>query len=302
MRRLPPLNFLRAFEAVARNRSFTLAAEELCLTQAAVSQQIKSLEQSLGAQLISRESRKLVLTKAGDILLPVVQNALHRISDAADEIHALKDSRQLRVNVSRFLLTHWLELRLKGFALLHPDVDVSARYFYQALNVDAFVRDEVDLVLCWGRPPWPGLGSDLLFRLQVTPVCSPELAKSRSVANLSEDLRDLTLLRTYYDWWPEWTSSTGASVDLDRGQYIYDFDALISAVLEGRGVAMLPLSVGVSNHIDAGRLIRLSPHSVETKDGYYVVSSTHTIPRAWVTSFREWILSESACERENPIR
>lgn len=293
----PPhhLHFLRAFEAVARNRSFTRAAEELCISQAAVSQQIKSLEHSLGTDLIIRANRRLILTRAGEILLPAVQSAIHRISDALDEVRALKMNPQIRMKVSQFLLTHWLEPRLHDFARLHPNIDLRVSHFYQSLNAEAFARDEVDLVLCWGEAPWPGLTSDMLFTLELTPVCSPAILQAKQTEVVT-DFSNYTLLRSYYDWWADWAKATGASIDLDGGQYIYDSDALIQAALDGIGVALVPLSLGTVEHLRSGRLVRMSNFSIETKEAYHVVSSTEALRRTWVASFREWLLSECAIE------
>lgn len=149
--------------------------------------------------------------------------------------------------------------------------------------------------MCWGEAPWPGLTSDKLFTLELTPVCSPAILPLSQARNVS-DFSGYTLLRSYYDWWADWAKATGARVDLEGGQYIYDTDALIQAAVEGVGVALVPISLGTVEHLRTGRLVRMSSITIETKAAYYIVSSTEALRRTWVGSFREWLLSECATD------
>ncbi|MGE0119034.1 MAG: LysR substrate-binding domain-containing protein [Dongiaceae bacterium] len=296
MNRLP-LHLIRAFEAVARNRSFTRAAEELCITQAAVSQQIKLLEESIGVDLFDRASRKIALTRSGEILLPAVRNALHSLSDATAQIKALQSNRQISIKVSPFLLRHWLGSRLHRFESAHPAVDVRVRHFYQSLSPEAFARDGVDLVVAWGEGSWPGLISEMLFRLELTLVCSPSVLRPSAESSEPVNLGQYTLLRSFYDWWDDWSKATGTKLDLQSQRYVYDTNQLIEAALDGHGIALVPVSLGVAEHLASGRLVRASDVTIETNEAYYVVSSGEALRRPGVTHFREWLLEESMLER-----
>lgn len=294
--RSPSLNFLRTFEAVARNRSFTQAAEELCITQAAVSQQVRLLEKSLGAELFNRAHRRPTLTHAGEILLPAVSSALQQVASATEEIHALHANREVRLNLSRFFLAHWLEARLDGFVKAHPELDLAIRHFYQSLTPEAFARDEVDLAVIWGRGSWPGLVSALLFHLDLTPVCSPSILRAPGPAAM-QDLRRYTLLRSYHDWWSDWAQHTRLDLNHQASEYIADYDELVQAALDGRGVALVAVSLGIAQYLHSGHLIKVSDITIPTQEGYHVVGPAEAMRRPAVSSFRDWLVASALSER-----
>src|SRR6185295_873404 len=173
LRRLPPLNALKTFEAAARSESFTRAAEELSVTQAAVSQQIKALERTLGLKLFIRERQRLAMTEAGRDYLVVVRDALDRIAIGTDRLVERQSSGVLTVSASPDFAAKWLVHRLGRFAEAHPDIDL--RVSATMHHVD-FAREEVDLAIRHGDGNWPGLNVVRLCSEQLFPVCSPKLA------------------------------------------------------------------------------------------------------------------------------
>jgi LysR family transcriptional regulator, glycine cleavage system transcriptional activator len=294
-RRLPPVQLLYAFEAVAQTLSFTRAAEELCVTQAAISQQIKALETHLGVPLFTR-GRKPTLTPAGELFLPAVRDGLQRIADAADQIHALSGTRALRVRVSPFLWARWLSPRLRNFSQHHPGIQVRIHHFYQSLSPATFAREEIDVALVWGDGSWQGLVSKPLFNLDLSPMCSPRMLAGAAELDGPVDLRRCTLLRSAYDWWNDWVRETRTALELEEAPFIYDFDELIQAAIDGHGVALLPIRL-VEQHMADGRLVRVSDFSIHTKDAYHVVSSAEGMRRLPVMSFWDWLLAEALADR-----
>jgi LysR family transcriptional regulator, glycine cleavage system transcriptional activator len=294
-RRLPPVQLLYAFEAVAEALSFTRAAEELRLTQAAISQQIKALEARLGVALFTR-GRKPALTPAGELFLPAVREGLQRIADAADQLHALSDPRALRVRVSSFLWARWLSPRLRSFNQFHPGIQVRVHHFYQSLSPAAFAREEIDVAVVWGDGSWHGLVSKPLFNLDLSPMCSPRLLGGAKALDGPVDLRRYTLLRSFYDWWNDWVRETHTVLELEEAPFIFDFNDLIQAAIDGHGVALLPVNL-VDQHVADGRLVRVSDLTIHTKDAYHIVSSPEGMQRLPVMSFWDWLLAESLADR-----
>src|SRR3954465_8898354 len=192
LRRLPPLNALKAFEAAARSESLTRAAEELCVTQGAVSQQVKGLEVTLGIKLFFRERQRLVITEAGREYLAVVRDALDRIAVGTDRLVQRRTSGVLTVSTSPDFAAKWLVHRLGRFAEAHPDIDL--RVSATMHHVD-FVREDVDLAIRHGDGNWAGLSVVRLCSEQLFPVCSPKLASGRNRITTASDLLKFPLLR-----------------------------------------------------------------------------------------------------------
>src|SRR3954467_15998308 len=177
LRRLPPLNSLKAFEAAARSESFTRAAEELCVTQGAVSQQVKALEATLGLKLFARERQRLAITDAGRDYLAVVRDALDRIAVGTERLVQRQRSGALSISTSPDFAAKWLVHRLGRFAEAHPDIDL--RVSATLHHVD-FAREEVDLAVRHGDGKWPGLDFARLCAEQLFAVCSPKLVSGRN--------------------------------------------------------------------------------------------------------------------------
>ena len=191
-RRLPPLNALKAFEAAARNESFTRAADELCVTQGAVSQQVKALEVSLGVTLFDRERQRLVITPAGREYLAVVRDALDRIAMGTERLLQNRGSGVLTVSTSPDFAAKWLVHRLGRFVESHPEIDL--RVSATMHHVD-FVREDVDVAIRHGDGKWPGLDAVRLCSEQLFPVCSPKLLSGRHRIGRAADLLKFPLLR-----------------------------------------------------------------------------------------------------------
>ena len=170
----PSLNFLHTFESVARHLSFTNAAKELFVTQAAVSHQIKALEEHLGVKLFHREKRKVFLSEEGQKLLPSVVSGLHGIADSLENIRNYDAEDTLVVGVGSSFSANWLVHRLGAFYQKYPEVNLHLKI---SNNDPDFATDGTDLAVVWGKGDWPGLLCDKLMVVEFSPVCSPELLK-----------------------------------------------------------------------------------------------------------------------------
>jgi len=292
-RRLPPLNAVRAFEAAARHLSVTRAARELNVTQAAVSHQIKALEDRLGLPLFRRINRGLQLTPAGQTLLPPVREALDRIADA---IGLLTNSREgvstLTVSTLPSFASKWLVLRLGRFRGEHPELDVR---LYTSHELVDFTREDVDVAIRLGRPPWPGIRADLLMTEDIFPVCSPGLLQGPVPLKQPSDLKHHLLLHDdYMVTWAMWLAAAGVrGIDAERGPRFTDSSILIQAVVDGQGVA-LARQVLVADDLAQGRLVRLFDVKLPGNYAYYVAAPPANFSRPAVAAFHQWLKQEVA--------
>ena len=262
-RRLPPLNSLRAFEAAARYLSFTKAAEELHVTAAAVSQQVKILEEYFNVLLFRRLTRALMLTDAGQSVLPVLQEGFDKLAEADRLLRNRQDERVLTVSVPPSFGAKWLVPRLDRFRQAHPEYDV--RIDATDVKVD-FRQDNTDIALRYGRGNYKGLIAERLLSEFVIPVCSPDLQQGEHPLKKPDDLRYHTLL--HVEWkmeneaapnWRMWLRAAGIEdIDSDRGPRFSLETMAVQAASEGQGVA-LASSALVSDDIAAGRLVRPFP-------------------------------------------
>src|SRR4051812_46326534 len=197
--RLPPLNALKAFEAAARHESFTRAAEELCVTQGAVSHQVKALESELAVKLFNRERRRLIITEAGRDYLAVVRDALDRIAIGTERLLQRQNAGVLTVSTSPDFAAKWLVHRLGHFAEAHPEIDL--RVSATLHHVD-FAREEVDLAVRHGDGNWPGLDTVRLSSEQLFAVCSPKLLTGRRRIGKPSDIVNYPLIHldSRTDW------------------------------------------------------------------------------------------------------
>src|SRR5262245_23217906 len=215
-RRLPALNALKAFEAAARHESFTRAAEELCVTQGAVSHQVKALEQELGIKLFNRERQRLVMTGSGREYLAVVRDALDRIALGTERLLQRRSSGALTISTSPDFAAKWLVHRLGRFAEACPDIDL--RVSATMHHVD-FAREDVDLAVRHGDGSWTGLHVERLCAEQLFPVCSPRLAAARQRLSKPADVLRFPLLHLESSKeWSRWLDAAGvADVAQARG-------------------------------------------------------------------------------------
>jgi LysR family glycine cleavage system transcriptional activator len=306
MRRLPPLNGLRAFESAARQLSFAKAAEELNVTPAAISHQIKGLEDVLGVKLFRRAKRAVWLTEAGQAVLPELREGFDRLANAMDRLRGLDESGIVTVSTPPSFTGRWLVPRLDRFRGLHPEIDVRVDATHEVID---FARDDVDLAVRYGSGKYPGLWSELLLCDEKFPVCSPALLDGPKPLRVPADLRHHTLLHeegwtrdeTDADW-RMWLLAAGIDdVDPTRGPRFSSADLVTQAAVDGQGVA-LGRSVVVSNDLAAGRLARPFAQSSPVAFAYHIVCPETAVERPKVAAFRHWLQAEAARYRtENEV-
>jgi LysR family glycine cleavage system transcriptional activator len=296
-RRLPPLNALRAFEAAARHLSFTKAAEELGVTQAAVSHQVKGLEQSLAIRLFRRLNRTLVLTDAGRVYLPPLTRALDIMETATRDLQSRDARGPLKVSTLSSFATKWLLPRLPRFRAQHPEIDV----LVSARNdpVD-FEREDIDIGIRFGPGIYPGLHSELLLRDSKFPVCSPALLNGDRPLAVPADLKHHTLLQDAVlggmsdIGWPEWLKIAGVDdVDGTRGPGFDDSSMVLGAAIAAQGVALTRASLA-RDDIAAGLLVKPFGPEVASQYSTYIVCRPDSAEQPKNQAFREWLLSEAA--------
>ncbi len=291
LRRLPPLNALKAFEAAARSESFTRAAEELGVTQGAVSHQVKALEATLGIKLFNRERQRLVITEAGREYLSVVRDAFDRIAVGTERLVQRQSSGILTVSTSPDFAAKWLVHRLGRFAESHPEIDL--RVSATADHVD-FAREDVDLAVRHGDGNWAGLHVVRLCPEQLFPVCSPKLVSRRKRITTASDLLKFPLLRLN-DWktWTRWFEAAGVTDPVAHGPILNRASMLIDAALDGQGVALARTALAAWDIIN-GRLVRPIDVSLRMSKTYWIVcpNVTSSVPK--IATFRNWLLAEAA--------
>ena len=299
-RRLPPLNALRAFEAAARHLSLSRAADELSVTPAAVSHQIRTLEDHLGVPLFRRDGRSLLLTDAGQACLPGIREGFERLSSAIDEIDSLGMAGVLTVSVAPSFAAKWLVPRLDRFLETMPGADVRIDVSSGPLD---FEREDVDVAIRFGDGVHPGLQVDKLFHEMVFPVCSPELLKGAKPLREPRDLLQFTLI--HLDWeaqgavWPNWRMWMQAAGVKDfndtRGLHFSQTSLALQAALDGHGVALGETTLA-AHDIASGRLVKPFELSLRSpaQFGYHLITRRDSSDRPMTKAFRNWILVEAA--------
>lgn len=291
-RQIPPLNALRAFEAVARHLSFTGAADELGVTQGAVSQQVKKLEAHLGLLMFRRVHQGLLLTDAGQTYLPVVRDAFDGLALGTRNLRARERGGVLTVSVSAGFATKWLVPRSHRFYERHPEIDLRISTSQEHIN---FARGDADLAIRHGEGIWPDLDAVCLMAENVFPVCSPALAEEPGGLKAPIDLRHHTLLRSWRpDYWPRWFAAAGApgAVDTTRGPAFNDHSNAIQAAIDGQGVALGRTAL-VGDDLLAGRLVRPFERVIPADIAYWIVCPKGTAGRPKIVAFRDWLLAEA---------
>jgi LysR family glycine cleavage system transcriptional activator len=293
-RRLPSLNALRAFEAAARHESFTQAAQELCVTQGAVSHQVKALEAELGLRLFQRERQRLVITEAGRSYLEVVRDAFDRVAAGTERLLQRQNAGVLTVSTSPNFAGKWLVHRLGRFAEAHPGIDL--RVSASLHHID-FAREEVDLAVRHGDGRWPGLDVTRLCSEALFPVCSPTLLRGRGKRALRSpaDLRHHVLLHLdeRRDW-AKWLDAAGvAGADMTRGPVFNQASMAIDAAIDGQGVALARTALAVWDLL-AGRLARPFRLELPVPYAYWIVCPKVNADLPKIALFRDWLVSEAA--------
>ncbi len=296
--RLPPLNALRAFESTARHLSIKKAAEELFVTPAAVSQQIKMLENYLETQLFERKIRSISLTEDGSKLFPYAEEGFSKLEEGIRQIRRTMESNELVVSVSPTFAAKWLLPRLGIFNKAYPQyrlrIDASD-------NLVSFRNDGVDVALRYGQGNYPGVHCECLMEEVVVPVCSPTLADENHPLNKPDDLRHHVLLRNSWQigqenapCWGMWLRAAGVcNVDPDAGHNFSTEFLAVQAAIEGQGVALTAKAL-VDRDIRAGRLIFPfdETHAQPAKFCYFLVCPEAHLRYKKVQAFRDWIFEE----------
>ncbi|MEX3011443.1 transcriptional regulator GcvA [Hoeflea sp. TYP-13] len=291
-RRLPPLNWLRAFEASARHLSFTSAAEELNLTQAAVSKQVKLLEQYLREPLFYRKPRSLVLTKVGAAYLPKVNDSFMRLAEGTEEVFGHRRSGLLTVRATVSFAVTWLGPRLHRYYERHPDHPV--RIVSSVWN-DEFDRESFDLDIRYGTGNWPGFHCDRLTWGELTPLCSPRLLEGKNKLQDPEDLRHHNLLQVlgYEDGWTTWLKAAGVeNINAGQGQQ-FDSSLMAFAVAESGAGVVLGRSAMVGDMLASGRLVKPFELSVPVEEAIYLIFPMDGTGHPDSELFRTWLLEEA---------
>ena len=287
-RRLPQLNALKAFEAAARHESFTRAAEELCVTQGAVSHHVKALEAELGLKLFNRERQRLIITNAGRDYLTVVRDALDRIAMGTERLLQRQSSGALTVSTSPDFAAKWLVHRLGRFAEAHPGIDL--RVSATMHHVD-FMREDVDIAVRHGDGHWLGLHATRLCAERLFAVCSPKLAAK--LARPADVLKVPLLHLDDGHAWSAWFDAAGVSSESAiQGPALNRASMLIDAAVDGQGIALARTALAAWDLIN-GRLVTPFPVALPLTKSYWIVCPEATANLPKLTTFRGWLLADA---------
>ncbi len=302
-RRIYPLNALRAFEASARQLSFVKAAEELSVTPAAISQQVKRLEEYLGLPLFRRRSQGLLLAEAGQMLSTDLRDVFLRMDKAIEQVVDSDSRRSLTITVAPTFAVMWLIPRLPKFYTLHPDIDVRIS---TSLNLVDFKRDDFDAAIRLGSGQWFGLETIKLFDESVTPMCSPRLLEGPDAIRIPDDLQKHALIHNHsmdYDpdapTWSTWLDAAGASrVDASRGIHFSLPDHGLQASMDGSGV-VLGWKFLSAKDLAAGRVVAPFELSLPLGSSFYLTYPEAHRRRTNIAVFRDWLMQELYEERKS---
>ncbi len=286
-RRLPPLNSLKVFEAAARHLSFTRAAEELFVTQAAVSHQIKALEEYLGLKLFRRRNRSLLLTEEGQAYFLDIKDIFSSLAEATDKLLERSEKGALTISLPPSFAIQWLVPRLADFNEQQPDIDVRIK----AVDMEeGSLTDDVDVAIYYGRGHWPGLRADKLYQEFLIPLCSPSLMLGSKPLNSLDDLRFHTLLHdtSRKDWKQFAKENAIEGVNLNHGPIFSHSTMVLQAAIHGQGIA-LGNNVLAQPEMDAGRLISPFDEVLMTKNAFYVVCHEKQADMASSTPFADLV-------------
>lgn len=301
--RLPPLNALRAFEASARLRSFSQAADELNVTPAAISHQIKGLEEFLGAKLFHRANRTLMLTQEGQTLLPGIRRGFSAFREAMEAFGLYDETGLLNVAVTPSFAAKWLVPRLETFNRAYPEIDIRMT---TSMGLIDYERDGIEIGVRYGSGDYPGLVVEPLLSHDVLPVCSPRLLQGDRKLSRPEDLANFTLLHDdghlhveMFPDWPMWLRAAGVTnVDVSHGLRFDNAISAQNAAIEGLGVALGRTTL-ISDDLAAGRLVCPFDFSLHSDFAYWIVYPEIRIKRPKVAAFRNWLKAEALRYQES---
>ena len=289
--RLPSLPALRVFESAARLLSFTRAAAELHVTQAAVSHQIRSLEEQLGQPLFKRSTRRLELTPAGQRLLPAATSAFTTLERAIADLRRSKAI--LTVTISPFVGARWLAPRLGRFATQHPEIEISIRHTNAVLDLGT---EGIDVAIRTGRGRWPGLATEFFAPLVLMAVATPAYVTRLQLTERAHIAQATLLHDGDREEWAEWLTIAGLDPGIAaRGPVIDDEHVLLAAALDSQGIALAMPNL-VAQELQKGQLIPVFDLTMRDGWGYYLACLPEMIDVPKVAAFRNFILQEAAAE------
>lgn len=290
----PSLSELHAFATAARLGSFSQAADDLHVTQGAISRAIARLEEHLGIPLFTREGRRSVLTRAGADYLEAVGPSIATIESATLAVRTRRSPRQLRLSVPPTLFSHWLIPRLPDFSARHPGIGLS---FAPYRRDDALTAPDIDAWIRVGQTDWPtGITADYLVGRELVPICRPADVQGAQAIRTPADLllRPLLFHTNYPDNWERWFAAVGCP---HRPlQPAADFDQvalLVQAVIAGLGMAVVQRAL-VEPELAAGRIALAMPHTVTLDRGYHLCVPANRAPSPALGSLRAWLLAQAA--------
>jgi LysR family glycine cleavage system transcriptional activator len=287
-RKIPPLKSLRAFEAAGRHLSFTRAADELFVTQAAVSHQIKTLEEFLGLPLFIRRNRKLLLTDEGQNYWPKIRDIFENLTAATELIKSQVAGGPLTVSVVPTFATSWLIPRLSKFNKIYPDIEVRLKASDETVD---FLREDVDVAIYYEIGNYPGLHSITLLNERLTPLCAPALLEGNKSLSRPEDLKQHNLLHDFNTRdWQKWLRLAGVKgIDLSHGSVFSHTSMVLQAAIFGQGIVMGHLVLSQADVL-SGRLVQPFEMTMESDLSYDVVCPIESAQRPKVKAFIDWLL------------
>jgi LysR family glycine cleavage system transcriptional activator len=295
--RLPPLNSLRAFVVAARHMSFSKASGELHVTPAAISQQIRQLEEQLGCELFRRSGRALTLTEEGQACLPGLSDAFEKIVEALERIDASQESGPLTVSVAPSFAAKWLVPRLENFREIHPEIDVQIA---ASMHLVDFTGEDVDCAIRYGRGDYGTLFAERILRETVFPVCSPLLQQNGALPRHPADLAGFTLLHdaspdldpSCPDW-GMWLKAAGVDgVAVDRGLRFNQSSLVLEAAIAGQGVALAKGQLAAED-LRTGRLVRPFKMAQKLDFAYFLVCPPRKTSLGKVAAFQSWLHAQA---------
>lgn len=289
-----PLNALRTFEAVASRLSFSKGAKALNVSPAAVSSQIRLLEDRLGQPLFHRQGRNVTLTESGRFLLPGVQRGLAELTQAVRSLQEDRAGGVLNVSMLPSFLQKWLTPRLADFYRTHNDIDLR-------INADSalvsFTETDFHAVIRYGRGKWPDLKVSKLLDEWTLPVCSPAMLARMGPIKTIDDLNKYNLLQGEDELWETWFGALGDGSGHKRGPRFNDSVSIIIAAEQGLGIGLARWSL-VAAELASGRIVRCLPMAVKSDFAYYFVAPEHYFDMPKVATFRAWL--EECCRAFPP--
>jgi len=294
-RQLPPLNPLRMFDVAGRHVSFTRAAEELGMTQAAVSRQVAVLEGFLKVKLFARHHSELQLTDTGRRYLAAILPALDMIEEATADVRRVDAKPILRVRSYPTFARHWLIPRLSRFSALHPEIDV---HLTTAVALADFEHENLDLCVQFGEGTWEGLTAWKLMPDAIAPVCSPALLNGGKPLRQVQDLERHTLLHSRYrrSDWADWLAFAGGKVDASHGSVFDSSTLTYQAAMGDIGIAIGQISL-LERELASGDLVLPFDKILRRSLGYYLVHPKRAGAGRKSVAFRAWIVGEAKASK-----